>query len=477
MNLGYDVTGYINNSEFVENSNGAINAVNNIKITIIGTLFENNFFHENAFDGGSAVITHGGALSLAFGSTALIYDSQFMGNRAEDGGAIAAAKSSLFIQSCIFSGNHALHGGAILLDNSVTLILINHGNGSVVSGSKTQTMFNITPVHINIVKSHFINKTVSGALKPHHGINEKEEKFAAKGGAISIRFTEKVTIAHSIFTGNSAFSIGGALSVTDNTTLIITNTLFDQNWAFNGGAIYASKNVNITLSNSTVFRNNSASICENSDQQCIDKYTKGTKDIVDIKQAGGAILTSYNVTLVINDSAFTENEAKSGGGLYLDDDIMLTMNACNFNNNKGKGASIFSTRNKYAVINNTNFSNNISPGAGNIVCVYMKSAIFTIVGCHFTNNIVTGFRSAIYIRPNMTLIIIDSSFNSNSVNMDGGAVTAVECSVYFQNSYFTENVASSGSVISTICTNCEDKGGKYSLSIQDCVLANNSAHD
>ena len=328
LSLGYNVIGEINNSSFIGNSGiqgGAILASDNTWITITGTLFENNFLVTAALDGikgNKEVISVGlgGAISLSFGANASIHDSEFIGNQAPSGGAVAALNASLFVQSCIFSENQAFWGGSILVAKSAVSILMNN---------TSSVQYNTSPVNVVITKSQFINNSALETFKPDNWVNITE------GGAISIHFTDNVNILNSTFVGNTA-TLGGLIRIA-NSMVHVEHSTFNNNHAIQGGAIYANEGGRITTER-TVFESNIA----------IGKplIEKG-RHVISLLASGGSIYAAFVDAMLLHSCRFTGNQAFStGGAVSVSHNTALIVTKTRFEHNWAlKGGAISALKN------------------------------------------------------------------------------------------------------------------------------------
>ena len=119
------------------------------------------------------------------------------------------------------------------------------------------------------------------------------------GGAIEVSL---LAISESRFIGNKAGSAGGAISVSlESTVVLIQQNHFSHNTAdYQGGAIYCA-DCTITITGNNSFESNTISYSSFSSK-------------------GGALLISYGHLVTSGTVVFSNNKAKEGGAVYLDED-------------------------------------------------------------------------------------------------------------------------------------------------------------
>lgn len=248
----------------------------------------------NACDGG-------GALFIGGGSTATVVDSAFVGNRANNGGAINSLRTDLTVQTSTFTSNQAIHtanidaqgdcggGGAVYIDGANSF-------------SKSSTVL-------------LQGNTFTGNLTNNHG------------GAIFIGVyaNESVTVAASTFDGNRAavntqgvagtgggiwFGRGNPGQATPPLTL--TNLAFLHNHAdTQGGAVWVDASA--TLTNVTFYANDAV----NPAALAADDWRRGN---------GGALaesLLSGEPPITIVNVTFANNVAGFNGGAIAGDAVTL----------------------------------------------------------------------------------------------------------------------------------------------------------
>jgi hypothetical protein len=219
-------------------SGGAIRNMENL--TVLNCVFTDNF----TFGGGAisnALTTSGG------GAGALIVtDSTFIGNRAQDGGAIIVESGSATITRTRFEDNIAENSGGAIISRNCPLTITD----STITGNQAG---NPDPLY-----------------------------FSGVGGGVALYGTSSshhLSITGSTIDGNTAgyqgggiFNSGGRLTITNST--VSGNTADGTNNRPGGGGIYSDTGQSVTISHSTV-----------------------TGNTVDVASRGGGIASPGNVAL------------------------------------------------------------------------------------------------------------------------------------------------------------------------------------
>ncbi len=272
----------------------------------------------------------GGALFIGGGSRAVISGSRFVGNKANNGGAINNLRTDLTITDSIFSHNAATHTTAI--DQ-----LGDCGGGGAIY--------------------------IDGAKKESEG----------GGGAGALK------IIRSRFTDNSTNHLGGALFsyIYGTTTIEIDSSTFYRNTAPSGGAIYhqrtesgtekASAGALLYLKNSSIVGNSATGelgggVRAQSPVQIVNSTFSGNwvenstipaSDVNNWKRGHGGALVAGAGTEIIN-STLANNRAAAWGGAISGSGVTLK-NTIIANNTGASGWKI-----------QQNCTANLTDGGGNI---------------------------------------------------------------------------------------------------------------
>ena len=171
-----------------------------------------------------------------------IFDSLFINNTALDGGGAIYTKAKLSINHSNFEGNHAVHGGAIASVQSQCFYLnyVNFINDSAESSAGAVYSKYSKNYFYN---AHFINcsSLIGGAicdldsLSIFSGLNFTSN-IATKGGAI-YKMYNTLSINDSAFISNQAHD-GGGLYVDEVDSAVLKDIVLDNNTADYGKDIY-----------------------------------------------------------------------------------------------------------------------------------------------------------------------------------------------------------------------------------------------
>lgn len=374
------------------------------------------FYREKSIDG------LGGAIA-AFGedkNKLLVEDSTFINNvSGSDGGGAVATFVNTEINSSVFLNNETSGtGGAIVaVKNSDTMTELNVTN-SVFENNKAVTTQNYDPD----VENFQFETYAGGAIATNGNVTVKDSKF--KGNIVE---SKNITdINEDYGNGNfiktqaeSSSGVGGAIAVINQdleTTPIldIQNSLFENNSAASmGGAIYSGGKLNI---NHSEFNNNTSSSFSKSDGGYkLAENISLDQHYTSYDGFGGAISANDDVT--IDDSIFIGNQAAQGGG------------------------AIFSRGGDKVVVKNSTFKNNSAKSEQKGYRTYTNSE-----GEQETENLdkTNGYGGAIAVygpegTTARTLLIENSVFEGNSSGDDGGGAVATGVHTKITDSLFTGN--------------------------------------
>ena len=333
------------------------------------------------------------------------------------------------------NGFNSGNGGSIFTNYDINVINCTFNSNSAGAGGAIYTTTNI-----NITGSTFEScKATSSSSKQG-------------GGAVSCRATSKcnITIADSIFKGNTAKNCGGALELYNSLQewwdVKISNCTFEDNVntgtnsADGGGAIYAYRNVNIDI-DSSKFINNSAPSTE-----------------------GGVI--RYSSPLTFTNCEFYSNTAKQGGVAVAGQNIDFSAVNCIFENNSATD-EVGALKVRNFIIDNCTFTNNTSPKGG---ALSAREGFGSISNTDFIGNSATGPGGAIYTYTAQSTFTIQNNVNfiNNTATDNGGAIFLAASMSDFSNAHFTNNIANKGGAIyvsagRTTISTCEFEDNNASL--------------
>ena len=269
--------------------------LDNVAMTYGGALMIQNFSslttHNNTYGGNLASIEHarGGAIRLEEKSLFIAHHSEFIGNRADGGGAVSTRNSTSHLSYCTFSLNQARDNGGAL---------------HVIIGSQ-----------IEIKGSIFTSNSVPSfaSLLESSECSNPDETCVSTGGVIQVALSSSVVMDNCTFTNNSA-EYGGTITNFVDSNITIHQCIFFNNTGLVDGAVLYSEGFltgNITKS---IFLRNRAT--EN-----------------------GGVISLYNKNdMNIDGSMFGGNSASAAGGaIYCHRPEKLTVNNCTFIGNLAGG--------------------------------------------------------------------------------------------------------------------------------------------
>ena len=398
--------------------------------------------------------TYGGAI-YSYGEV-VATEVNFLKNSANLGGAYYASNGGATVDSCFFSGNLAnVNGGAIYLPSDTVGSIsgtvfeennANRGGAVYVSGGK-----------LTVSGSEFNINTVT---RPETGGE------TARGGAIFTQ-SGNVNVTDTKFNGNKAESNAGAIVAnSQNTKYTLENVEFIGNTTTsgNGGAIWLYGGSTIDVKG-IVAKGNKAekgyggviyltngNLTVLSGEGVVNTFGGEQPDDGNVAETGGAIGGAGVVE--INGASFIGNSASNGGAIFTSS--TASTDDCTFTGNVAKyyGGAVCVKENASYFDNSSAFSENNSKNGGAIYLYMVEdaennpdhvAAQATVVGSVFESNIATTAGGAINISTGAILSAEDASFKSNSA-LEGGAVSLLSSASKYidNNSMFTLNVATAG---------------------------------
>ena len=355
---------------------------------------------------------------LAFySSTVAIFQSNFKDNQVSS--AIAVILSLIRDDYVILS-----LGGVLYFDENCSVTVI---NSSLIGNNVSRLLVrenyreNVEPVggvvlalsanSVEFKFCNFLNNIGSGDIKS--GAVHINNQHIASGATVFIRGCT--------FTNNSAFTSGAVYMDCSNINVGISDSSFTANMAHGkGGAISVDISGNVIISRS-IFWNNVALV------------HNVRASSISVNGNGGAIYCNVHGELKLINNNFTNNEASSGGAVYIKHCHILIVQKSYFSTNNasngnGGAVAIQDTLLGITSINITEsvYMNNTATGNGGGLYVYVdegfgSSSTFITSNNFYKNQAKIGSGGALALVDVKEVEIIANEFYSNLAN-DGGAL-------------------------------------------------------
>ena len=435
----------------------------------------------------------GGALYARFGSTIVVEDSTFSGNKAENDGGVmyATSNSSIIVDGSTFVSNSARYGGGVVYAYYYSSIAVKNSIFSDNVAENVGGIFHIFYSSTLSVESSDFDKNsagyVGGVLHAFYlstvVINNSSfyhNNASYFGGVVYANYICNITVYNSSFSYNNVNADGGVIFAYDNNTITVDGSKLDHNVAHgNGGAVYASHLSHIIFRNGCTHSRNLA------------------------KEGGGVIFTRDNAPFLDFGSTFVSNKADLNGGSICINDGDITLQGSKFMGNSAENfggalnlkgiahwamieSSIFNSNsamngavismhtedNNYLNMSDNMFSSNYATDTGGALYV-AKGNNLTSDGDIFLENSADRDGGVFYLSGQNILMIQNGNFSSNKAGGDGGAlfslmktqlkITGDECS-------FIGNQAQNGGVIRADYSTVE-------LNTQNLFMIDNTAND
>ena len=334
-------------STFVDNKGVLLELYTAGNLTIIGCEFQNNVFSELQdfrYNPQGIINTmpnfwHNSHDQLML----LIYDTKFIGNKADI--ILGTQKSIVDAHNCTFKFNH---GFVMNMQDHCKVNIFN----SVFNNNKAGTL-NLRDSKIQIRDSEFkenVGETAGGAIKclndsliSFSGACTLADNQAPQGGAIYFSHFSRcnVTVAHGatvIIINNKASANGGGIYFGNHSDLILHSQSTLQilkNWATaNGGGIYLHNYSNLNLHSQSSLQV-TLHILENRATNNRGGIYASVRSSINIRYKS----QNYSIDQTSNSTIYiSRNQAKEGGGLYLELYSKVSVFSClsnvvNFNKN------------------------------------------------------------------------------------------------------------------------------------------------
>ena len=274
------------------------------------------------------------------------------------------------------------------------------------------------------------------------------------GGAIYNDGT--LTVTDSTLTNNTSGADGGAIA--DPGTLTLTNCTIENNSAPFGGGI---DNEGVLTVTGSIIQSNTANKSGgfgggiNNHDGGVATLTSTTVAMNSAFHNGGGVFNAGSSALAINNSTFSANMARSGGGIYSETSTVtvtkstLTGNEATGTSSHAGGGGLFNSGGTASITASTLSGNSASNRGGGI---YVSSGALTILDSTLSGNSaglatpLVGAGGGLYENGG-TVTVTDSTIAGNSaewvgagIDENAGTLTAVNCTI----AYNTEPSQSSG---------------------------------
>lgn len=415
---------------------------------------------------GNSSTDYGGAIQSSEGSSMIIENCRFAKNHAASGGGAAylGRGSEIRIANTVFESDSAAFGGALLIGSNSHVIIEGckfvgnrgHREGGAIFASDCQLDISETEFHANF--------TIRGDIGGGGG-----------GGAIHVEASE-LAIRDCQFAENKTQMSGGGLELGRGCTGTISNCAFVNNTASQwSGACGLSSESDVTL-DSCSFVGNSANFggaivinrASPTFTSCVFERNRA--------QAGGGAIHYMGGSGAFHVTEFRDNHSRHGGAVsasgasptfdsctFILNDSMAysslsgspTFRFCAFEQNRGQMAGAIQVSKGDLIINNCEFSQNVSDGSGGAVSHYRGS--LGVESSLFTENSAKGHGGALSLFE-VSAELSHLTFVGNAAGFKGGAVSVMRTKSLLKGCSFAENSAPEATIayldVSTTFTEC-----------------------
>ncbi|MEM9088935.1 MAG: CHAT domain-containing protein [Cyanobacteria bacterium P01_F01_bin.53] len=385
--------------------------------------------------GGNSTINVRGTLTTDANGVATASSTVFEGNTAvEDGGGISTMFDALLVvEGSLFRGNTAGDDGggvAVLMDSHGTIVDSNFENNLTNDrggGLYSNTFGAHAGEKIVVENSRFINNQSNNV-----------------GGGFHSGLGGTARVSNSVFQGNQATVSGGGLVAEEDITIdaieVIDNTAGD----FGGGFYLVDSAATVAASR---FEGNQATIGGGLFTVATDLTLSDTQ-LVNNQAAddGGGLRLSAGSTSTIENSQFTDNQARFGGGLELSDGSSATLRDSSFTGNGAVllGGGVQVDLDSRFVAQGVTFEGNQARSGGGLLNLGDTSLTNTT----FSGNLASGVGGAIStLNSAAKLAISNSTVTQNSASTGGGIAESDTHAASLLNTIVAANSSSSGTAV------------------------------
>jgi len=334
-------------------------------------VIDNVTFQNNKATRDTKTCDGGGALFIGAGSRATISNSRFIGNSANNGGAINNLRTDLTVSDSVFTNNKAIHSDAInkLADCG--------GGGAIyIDGAKKESEGGGGAGALKILRSKFNNNTTNhlgGALFSFiHGSTTIEVNGCTFSGNVAKYWVDPADSTHKL--GGSAGAIyhqrndGSPETATAAALMYLKNSTIVNNRAEGelGGGVRVQSPAQIV--NST-FTGNS-----------VENVTIPATDVNNWRRGHGGALVAGTGTTIIN-STIAKNKAAAWGGAISGQSVTLK-NTIIANNTGSSGWKIQQncTANMIDGGNNIQFPARLTSNGNDYECIKGQAVVDPLLG-------------------------------------------------------------------------------------------------
>jgi predicted outer membrane repeat protein len=418
----------------------------------------------------------GGAISQTFESSLIVSGSHFTGNTASSGGALYKFTGRSTLLECTFSSNAALASTPGRQSDRTSVLLAPGCGGALALKSGTTNITSCSFADNSAVASGG-GLCCSECTVTATGCSFEHNSAADTGGAVAVPYydplaqqpfrrllpvTDDVTVLQL-----------RQLQLQTQAALRLTRCTLAGNAAATGGALYTAGN---SVLDSCVFSDNIASVSGGAEFYATGAVDTPTVAVMNNSiysnnsaATAGASYLDVAVTATVLNCTYERNQAQSGAAVYCATDSISAIDSCAFSSNgdvrTATGGAIAAYSHKQLNVTGTAFSNNnAADGAGVYIdrgAVIIQTSAFircnaarnggavwssgtvTTAACTYSSNSASNNGGAVYTSVGrVTLIITDTSFTDNTAVNSGAAVfqfgtqwplTAIATSVNFYN--------------------------------------------
>ena len=379
-------------------------------------------------------------------------------------------KSYLYIQNCNFSKNIMTDFGIQLYSfNSVVIessyFEENYANEFILAENVINVSIACTCFHRNIARNGSVlnlrsDRTIAASLFFHSSFVINNTANLSDGGILSMKGMQ-ILFRNCVFQGNVVTGSGSTLTISESFLTVINMTVFKENEAsLEGGAITGKSILFLYICRSNFTKNvgNRCGALNITGEAIAMSNCYINSNIA--KGYSGALQIHGQIVKISGSHCFNNTAHEGNGGAINITSDALQVVSSNFSSNRARSGGAISISKGYQIFNNTMFERNHAARSNSGA---MASALVEL------EEIVSNYSKIINNSDAVSFTVGFSTFNNNSAECSGGAISSTGIVIDLESSNFSSNIAvfDGGALLLDI----------KSVVINWCIFLHNSAED
>eukprot|EP00854_Cymbomonas_tetramitiformis_P004817 gene4817-5885_t len=384
-------------------------------------------------------INHGGGIYVESDATIVLDGTACVHNSAEKGGGVYVEKegSLVLTRGSMMRENTASDGGGAVYCDSCKMINVDastvSGNSAGIGGGiQTIACYDFTFVNGSKLVENHAAKDGGGASVSAMLLSDSEvanNTAILNGGGVLLRTGASLNVTRGNISGNGADGSGGGVYMESSSSLRLESSVVGLNTGTNGGGVYVTEQSMAEITTCSMVSNSAREkggglYAVDSTNVTVEESSVYSNSAV---EAGGGM---YGTRITLQTSAFEQNMANNGGGLYGPSGALLrAIGASSIYNNTATtdGGGVYLQQNaSLELLPSSLVSWNEAQNNGGGVYA-RKYARVTADGAGMWRN-TADKGGAMYMDEASQLVVDSTSLEMNSCANDGGGIFLAQMS-------------------------------------------------